>query len=187
MEPIPGLNFTTIDFEAANSNRASAIAVGVTSVRDGLITGTWATLIRPHTGLDNFDPYAMAIHGISPESVAEAAPLDETVQIILDLIGDEPVLAHNMGYDRDVLFTSAGRTGRAAPANEFRCTMTLSRVALGLTRTKLHLVAEHLGLPAFQIPDAGADALTTARIALAIARTHGATSITGLYKKLGIA
>lgn len=64
---IPGLNFTAIDFEAANSDRASACAVGLPTVTDGEITNTGGWLIRPHTGLDSFDPYAAKFHGISPD------------------------------------------------------------------------------------------------------------------------
>lgn len=38
MEPTPHLDFTAIDFEAANSDRASACAVGLAVVRGGVIT-----------------------------------------------------------------------------------------------------------------------------------------------------
>ncbi|HEX9087426.1 MAG TPA: exonuclease domain-containing protein [Arthrobacter sp.] len=186
MESIPGLNFTAIDFEAANSDRASAIAVGITTVRDGIIAGTESWLIRPHTGQDSFDKYAMRVHGITPEMTAGASSLEESMLRLEALIGDGPVLAHNISYDGDVLRRSFEITGRAEPANELRCTQTLSRVALALTKTKLHLVAGHLGLPEFQAHDAGADSLTCARIALAIAHLRGATTITGMYRGLGI-
>ena len=75
--------------------------------------------------------------------------------------------------------------GLKPPKNEFRCTDALFLTALWLENHKLHLVAEHLGLPKFQAHNAGADALTCARIAIEIARLSGATSITGLYRGLG--
>jgi DNA polymerase-3 subunit epsilon len=183
----PGLTFTAIDFEAANSDRASACAVGVSTVRGGKIIRTRSWLIRPYTGLDSFDPFALRIHGITPEMVADAPGLEESAERLRDLIGDGPLLAHNMGYDGDVLRRSYEIAGFPPPTNELRCTQTLARTALRLGKLKLHAVAEHLGLPAFQEHDAGEDSLTCARIALAIAQQQGADSITGLYRGLGIA
>jgi DNA polymerase-3 subunit epsilon len=187
METTPGLDFTAIDFEAANSDRASACSVGITTVRDGVFTDTRSWLIRPHTGLESFDRYAVRLHGITPEMVADAASLEDSMVKLAALIGDGPVLAHNIGYDADVLRTSFEIAGLPQPSNEFRCTETLSRAALRLPKNKLADVAGHLGLPAFDAHDAGADSLTCARIALAIAERQGATTITGLYKGLGIA
>jgi DNA polymerase-3 subunit epsilon len=187
METIPGLDFTAIDFEAANSDRASACSVGVALVRDGSVTDTRSWLIRPHTGLESFDPYSIRIHGITPEVVADAASLEESMADLASLIGDGPVLAHNMSYDGAVLRRSFEIGGLPQPRNEFRCTETLSRTALRLGKHKLHIVAEHLELPAFQAHDAGADALTCARIAIEIGRRRNATSVKHLYRGLGIA
>lgn len=187
METTPGLNFTAIDFEAANSDRASACAVGVAVVKDGIIANTRSWLIRPHTGLDSFDRYATRVHGIDAAMVVNARSLRDSMFELADLIGAGPVLAHNIGYDADVLRTSFEIAGLPQPANEFRCTETLARAALRLPKNKLADVAEHLDLPEFEAHDAGADALTCARIALAIAAQQKATTITKLYKGLGIA
>jgi DNA polymerase III subunit epsilon len=187
METLPGLDFTAIDFEAANSDRSSACAIGVAVVRGGIITHTRSWLIRPHTGQDSFDKYAMRVHGITPQMTDGAPSLEESMIKLAALIGDGPVLAHNIRYDSAVLRRSFEIAGLKSPANEFRCTETLSRTALRLEKNTLHHVAEHLGLPEFAQHDAGADSLTCARIAIEIGRRHNATSITGLYKGLGIA
>jgi DNA polymerase-3 subunit epsilon len=186
MEKTPTLDFTAIDFEAANSDRASACAIGITTVRSGLIIDTRSWLIRPSTGQDSFDEYAIGIHGITPEMTAGARSLEDSMCELAGLIGNGPVLAHNIGYDADVLRLSFELSGLPRPRNEFRCTATLARTALEISKHKLHIVAEHLGLPEFQAHDAGADSLTCARIALAIAERRGASTITGLYAGLGI-
>lgn len=186
METTSALDFTAIDFEAANSDRSSACAIGITTVRGGAIIETRSWLIRPHTGLDSFDFYATRVHGIDASMVINARSLTDSMHELADLIGAGPVLAHNIGYDADVLRRSFAIAGLPEPRNEFRCTETLSRTALQLGKHKLHIIAEHLGLPEFDAHDAGADALTCARIALEIANRHGATTIRGLYAGLGI-
>ncbi|QDG89087.1 hypothetical protein [Pseudarthrobacter sp. NIBRBAC000502770] len=103
MEPTPGLTFTAIDFEAANSDRASAGAVGLAVVRDGTITRTRSWLIRPHTGIDSFDPNAGRIHGIDAQIMAGAPSLEESMHTLAGIIGDGPVLAHNIGYGAGVM------------------------------------------------------------------------------------
>ena len=186
MNTTPGLTFTAIDFEAANSDRASACAIGVATVKDGAITGTRSWLIRPHTGLDSFDRHATRVHGIDAAKVINARSLTDSMHELADLIGYGPVLAHNVGYDAAVLRTSFEIAGLPRPANEFRCTETLARAAFRLPRNKLADVAAHLELPAFTSHDAGDDALTCARIALAIAERRKAPTITKLYRGLGI-
>lgn len=187
MESTPALDFTAIDFEAANSDRASACAVGLTVVRGGIITHTRSWLIAPHTGPESFDRYATRIHGIDASMVAGAPSLEDSMRTLAGIIGDGPVLAHNIGYDADVLRTSFEIAGLPRPTNDFRCTEKLSRAALRLPKNKLADVALELGLPGFAAHNAGDDALTCARIALAIARMQNADTITGLYRGLGIA
>lgn len=186
METIPGLDFTAIDFEAANSDRNSACSAGYATVRDGIITDSGSWLIYPHTGPRSFDAYTMRIHRITPAMTAGAPSLRASMAALCQIIGDGPVLAHNVGFDRAVLQTSCRTVGLPVPQNDFRCTMKLSKAAL-LPKPRLHLVAEHLGLPGFDKHDAGADALTAARIALAIAHRRGAASLYRLYKDLGVA
>ncbi|MDO5863416.1 MULTISPECIES: exonuclease domain-containing protein [Paenarthrobacter] len=186
METTPSLDFTAIDFEAANSDRASACAVGVAVVRDGIITHTRSWLIHPHTGLDSFDRYATRVHGIDASMVIGAPSLEDSMQTLAGLIRGGPVLAHNIRYDTAVLRASFEIAGLPRLTNEFRCTETLARAAFRLPKNKLADVAAYLGLPEFAAHNAGDDARTCARIALALAARHNATSITGLYRGLGI-
>lgn len=187
METTLGLDFTAIDFEAANSDRASACAVGLAVVRDGIITHTRSWLISPHTGLHSFDPYASRIHGIDASAVAGAPSLEDSMHTLAGIIGGGPVLAHNIGYDAGVLRKSFEIAGLPHPRNDFRCTEKLARAAFRLPKNKLIHVAEHLGLPGFAAHNAGDDALTCARIALAIADQRNAGTIRELYEGFGIA
>lgn len=74
------LDFTTIDFETANSHRGSPCSVGLVRVRNGQIVESQHWLIRPPEGADWFDGWNIAIHKITAEMVANAPrcyrPLD---------------------------------------------------------------------------------------------------------------
>lgn len=187
MEKTPGLNFTAVDFEAANSDRLSVIEAGFASVRDGVVTSTGSWLIFPETGLDSFDAYAMRIHKITPAMAAAGDPLKDSMERLFRIFGGDPVIAHNMKYERAVINRACQALQLPVPANEMRCSEVLSRTALRLPKTRLSLVAEALGLDEFEEHSAEADALTSARIVLAIAAREGAASIRGLYRGLGIA
>lgn len=66
------LDFTTIDFETANSHRGSPCSVGLVRVRNGQIVESQHWLIRPPEGADWFDGWNIAIHKITAEMVANA-------------------------------------------------------------------------------------------------------------------
>lgn len=182
MEKIPGLNFTAIDFEAANTDRLSVVSAGYATVRDGAVTDTGTWIIRPETGLDSFDPYAMRIHKITPQIAAGGDSLADSMERLFRIIGGHPVLAHNMKYEKSVITRACQELGLPVPMNEMRCSETLARTALRLQRTRLHLVAEALGIEEFEKHDAGADALACARVVIALAARQQTSSIRALYR-----
>ena len=63
------LDFTAIDFETANSKRASVCAVGATRVRDGRIVERFDQLVHPPLGYDEFNEWNIRVHHIHPEDV----------------------------------------------------------------------------------------------------------------------
>ena len=60
-----GLNFIAIDFETANSSRASICEAGICVVRDGSVQETRSWLVRPQGNVYNY--WNTKIHGIRPE------------------------------------------------------------------------------------------------------------------------
>ncbi len=63
------LSFCAIDFETANRYRGSPCAVGLVKVVDGEVVDTRRYLMRPPEGYDEFDPFNIRIHGITPAMV----------------------------------------------------------------------------------------------------------------------
>ncbi len=70
------LDYTAIDFETANSYRGSPCSVGLVRVRDGIPVEECHWLIRPPEQVDHFDHFNIALHGITPEMVATAPPME---------------------------------------------------------------------------------------------------------------
>ncbi len=88
------MNFTVIDFETANSKRASACALGIVKVENGVITEKNAWLIRPDDM--RFDGMNIGIHGIRPEHVKNEPEFDELYKNIFEhKLKDQLVVAHN--------------------------------------------------------------------------------------------
>ena len=96
MSPQP-LNFSAIDFETASSKRASVCQVGLTHVRNGRVESTESWYVIPPTGLDDFHPKNVAIHGITAEHLAREGGLGwgESLSRILAACSGVPLVAHN--------------------------------------------------------------------------------------------
>ena len=110
--PVPGLDFTAIDFETANGFRGSACAVGLVRVRDGRMTERAAWLMRPPAGFDRFDPRNTRIHGIRPADVADAADWTTQLAGLTAFIGDD-VLVGEMPVQEEHFDKCPGARGIA--------------------------------------------------------------------------
>lgn len=81
------LNFTAIDFETANGNRASVYSVGAVFVRDGEVADTFYSLIRP---TPNY--YTLTrIHGLTRNDTDSAATFPEVWAKFSDRLGNVPL------------------------------------------------------------------------------------------------
>ncbi len=97
------LNYTTIDFETANTYRGSPCAVGLVRVRDGRPVREMRQLMRPPAEVDYFAPFNTSIHGIDESMVAHQPRWKEVLPSIVDFIGSDVVVAHNAGFDVGVI------------------------------------------------------------------------------------
>ncbi|WP_146362816.1 exonuclease domain-containing protein [Arthrobacter yangruifuii] len=177
-----GLNFTAIDVETANSQRASVCAVGIVQVRNGQVSETFEWHVTPPTGLDSFHPRNIAIHGITPEMVQAADNTwADSLEAIQTLAGDFPLVAYNAPFDKSVIHESSRLSGLTPPANDFHCALALAKRHLTLDKYRLPLVAEHLGIAPFTHHDAGSDAAACAQIVLALSERHDLREVSALW------
>lgn len=174
------LNFTAIDFETANSSWGSPCAVGVVKVRNNSVVHQQSIYMRPPEGRDYFDQRNIAIHGITPERVADAPRWREVLPDLLDLIGDDMVIAHNASFDTGVVRHACDVDQIDTPNLEFLCTLVMARHALDLPAYRLPHVAEALGVSLEAHHDPLADAQAAASITMALARHVGVSDLDGL-------
>lgn len=171
------LDFTAIDFETANSKRASVCAVGATRVRDGRIVERFDQLVHPPLGYDEFNEWNIRVHHIHPEDVARSPSWPEVAPRLSAFIGNDILVAHNANFDSSVMVAACEATNLRWQVPQMVCTLELARTHLELPSYKLPRVSEELGLPKFTHHEAGADADAAAHVLIALAARLGATTV----------
>lgn len=163
---MPDIAALCLDFETANYDAASAIALGLCAVDaagETVFKQSW--LMRPEGRLyirrDFID-----IHGITPDMVRDAPTFAELWQDTFALWFDAaPLLvAHNAGFDRRVLAGTMARAEIDMPRKNWLCTVQLARRSWpGLYNHKLSTVCAHIGFD-LNHHDAGSDSEACAHI-----------------------
>ena len=161
-----------IDFETANASSLSACAVGISVMKDGVLTENWSTLIKPPKKHDEFSFHNIMVHGITKNMVENAPAFDEIYPKLLELMDGAVLCAHNAEFDMKVLQSLCLHYHLPIPKKDYFCTVRLSRSALpNLERHRLNVVAEH-----FEIELNHHDASSDARACVLIASNIMAAS-----------
>ncbi len=179
------MNFTVIDFETANSKRASACALGIVKVIDGKIVDKEAWLIRPDDMKFNY--MNIAIHGIRPEQVENEPEFDELFKrIFREKLQGQLVVAHNASFDMSVLRKSLDIYGLEYPSFDYLCTVKIAKkIWPDLYNHKLNTVSEFLGFE-FNHHDALDDCLACANVLINACKAKKVTSPQELADMLNI-
>ena len=160
-------SFAATDFETANEQRSSVCSVGMVIVRDGEITESFYSLIRPEPEYYNYRN--IMVHGINYNDTIHAPIFQQVWCQIEPLIEGLPLIAHNKGFDESCLKACFKMHQMDYPDYEFHCTLQKARKQLiGLPNYKLNTVSTHCGFLLKNHHHALADAEACARIALQI-------------------
>ncbi|MDY2648909.1 MAG: exonuclease domain-containing protein [Pyramidobacter porci] len=179
------LNFVAIDFETANSDRASACALGAVLVHDGIIVDEYYSLIRPHPTCCNFDPFNTEIHGITETDVKDAPELPEAWANIAGSINGSTLVAHYSAFDCRVINDAFGLYGLSLPECAVACSCVISkRMWPELLSFGLSSIAEKIDFQ-FVHHNALEDARAAAQIILTTFRETGSADWIELEKNLG--
>ncbi len=134
--------------------------IGAVVLRDGQVTDeVFSTFVDPKRPI----PYEVTqLTGITDDMVKGAPSQEEAIRQFLAFVNGRPLAAHNAGFD--VGFLSEGCRRHGIPFEVTAVdTLPLAQALLPqLSKHKLDVVANHLGLPAFNHHRATDDASTVA-------------------------
>ncbi len=175
-------DFAAIDFETANSQRASICSVGVALVRDGEVVFDGSVLVNPEC---DFSPYNQAVNGIGPDDVKDLPPITELWPTLMRILDGATVCAHSATFDIGALRATAARYNLPGPTIDVYCTWRIARrVFTDFPSHGLAVCASQLGL-GFDHHEAGDDAVMCAQVAIAAQRSLGVTSLPALADAIG--
>lgn len=160
-------NFAAIDFETANEQRCSVCSVGVVIVKEGEITDSYYSLIRPEP--EYYTYWTTRVHGLTLADTAGAPVFPDVWREIAPRIKGLPLVAHNKAFDESCLKAVFRTYNMDYPDYDFYCTLQASRrVIKGLPDYQLHTVAACCGYKLERHHNALADAEACAWIAKAV-------------------
>jgi len=155
------LDFETTGFAPPGSEVIEFAAV---RVRDGEIGLSMASLCRPNRSY--ISRKITEITGIRPEMTEGYAPFEDFLPSLIDFIGKDTIVCHNVPFDMGFLDYYCRAAGLALTSPTL-CTLALARKMFPFLPTKrLEAVAAHLGVGGEGYHRAMADAMTTARVLL---------------------
>ncbi len=162
------ISFVSLDFETANSNRASVCEVGLHRVIDGKQSGVFSSLVLPSPSTGHFDAINVSIHGIQESDVRSAPEWGDIWPEVRDFIGDLPIVAHNASFDISVLRAALREYSFVWPELDYWCTLVLSRSALNLPTYTLGAVSNALGVKHEGVHRALSDAQSASEVLMKI-------------------
>ena len=160
---LTGPRYCVIDFETTglSPHQCEVIEFAAVRVENGELGLNLASLCNPH---GHISAKITQITGITPYMTAGYPPFEELLPLLLDFIGNDILVAHNLPFDWGFLSQYCARAER-----EFRpqtlCTLQLARRKIkGLKSYKLSSVSDFLQIPNPAAHRALGDATTTAQI-----------------------
>lgn len=177
-----------LDFETANSNRASACSLGMTKVIDGKITDSKYELFKPPAGYDDFEARNISIHGIRPKDVLAKKRFIDLWPEFHSFIGGLPVVAHNASFDISVLRAALTASECPWPEIEYACTYVMSKNQFDMAKHTLSDVAKAANViwDESQHHNALFDSRICAEIVLSLAAKHESNSLQIFMNSLGL-
>ena len=138
--------YIAFDVETPNARNHRMSAIGVNVVEDGLVTESFGTLVNPET---HFDPFNIALTGITPELVRTAPSFPQLWDQIGPILLSGVLVAHNATFDLCVLSRCLQHYEIDSPQFvPFVCTVQMGRKCHPeMPNHKLDTLCRNLGIP----------------------------------------
>lgn len=118
--------------------------IAVIRGRDGVVDDEFHSLVKPAAPMT---PGALAVHGLTPEILADAPPFSEIAASVARVLGDCAVVAHNVPCDMSFLQRELEEAGfQFAPAPITVDTLMMARRLFAFRKNNLNEVAAALGI-----------------------------------------
>jgi len=164
-----GERIVVLDTETTGMSPAQGhalVEVAAVVLLDGAIADRWSTLVQPGRAIP---PDAAAVHGITDAMVAGAPAPEAAGRELRARCGDHLLALHNSPFDLPFLVELFRRAGAPPLVNPVVDTLGLARAFAGEGGNSLQALRARLGLPAEAAHRALGDAVTTARVLIALA------------------
>lgn len=119
------MDFITIDFETATSQRHSPCEIGLTFVKNNQIVETKSWLVKPIN--NEYDGFNIYLHGITPKDTADKPEFNEIWTELRPLIENQFLIAHNAGFDISVLRRTLELYNLPFPTLNYSCSYIFSK------------------------------------------------------------
>ncbi|MBU5229188.1 PolC-type DNA polymerase III [Intestinimonas butyriciproducens] len=154
--------YVCFDLEATglDSRKDRITEIGAVVLKNGVVTDeVFSTFVDPERPI----PYEVSqLTGITDDMVRGAPSQSEAVRQFLKFVNGRPLAAHNAGFDVGFIAEACRRMGVSLDVTAVD-TLPLAQALLPqLSKHKLDVVADHLGLPSFNHHRATDDASTVA-------------------------
>lgn len=156
------LNYVVIDIETTglNSELHDIIEIGAVRVVDGVATDQFHSLVAAEAKR-TVPEDIQSLTGITNDMLRDAPPISDVLPRLLQFIGDDILVAHNLAFDASFLQQKCEDIGYTLLRADGICTLSLARILLPtLTSHSLESVAQHYGIEAESTHRGLADALT---------------------------
>ncbi len=112
-----------VDVETPNGRDAAICQIGVVVAEAGDIIKTETHLVDPEVP---FDPFNIAVHGITPADVIGAPNFPTLWPRIAQYFTDSVIVAHNAAFDLGVITATLERYGIPVPEITYCCTVQMA-------------------------------------------------------------
>ncbi|MDD4527269.1 MAG: helicase C-terminal domain-containing protein [Candidatus Margulisbacteria bacterium] len=160
------LNFVALDVETTglDEKRNEITEIGIVRFRKGVLIAEYSTLVKPS---ERISDYVANMTGITNGMVSKAPSFDEVVAEMLDFIGEDAIVGHNIKFDIGMLNQALLRVNRPALDNVLLDTLDIISILNPTGGSfKLSYLAKVYGVLEENVHRAKDDSLMTANLYL---------------------